>query len=155
MTTCSICGIVSMPSGLLGSGRLPGGRTSRLRAADGSDHRGATTAAAAAAAAPPKKCRRSIPRAPIGGNLGLSATGSHGALGVHVGVSLGDGLALVVRLAAAAHAELELGPAALEVQRQRHQREVLLVDPLLDLVDLVLVQEQLAGALELVAALGR
>src|SRR5581483_11519440 len=60
---CLIFGIVSMPSGLFGYGRLPGRRTAsrRVSARDvrSSATRGCSAAAAPSAAMPPRNCRRS------------------------------------------------------------------------------------------------
>ena len=57
-------------------------------------------------------------------------------------------------LAAPAEGELDLGPAVLEVERQRHERQVLLVDAGAQPLDLVAVQEQLALARRVVAGVG-
>src|SRR5262245_59142182 len=70
--------------------------------------------------------------------------------GLAVGVPFGEHLALVVGLAAAGQGELDLGPAVLEVEPERHQREVLLVDDVAQPVDLRPVEQQLAAALGLV-----
>ena len=71
--------------------------------------------------------------------------------GLALGVALGQHLPLVVRLAAPGQRQLDLGPAVLEVQRQRDQRQVLLVDDVAQPVELGPVQQQLAPALGLVA----
>ena len=68
----------------------------------------------------------------------------HGAIGVALGVALRDGVALVVRALAARDGELDLGPAVFEVEAERDERHALLGDRTVDLVDLALVEEELA-----------
>src|SRR5688572_29387297 len=64
-----------------------------------------------------------------------------------VELALGDGLSLVPRLLALGETDLDLGPALHEVERQGDDRVALLADLALDLLDLRLVQQQLALAL--------
>src|SRR5688500_9148257 len=60
------------------------------------------------------------------------------------GVASGDRLALVVLPLAPSDRDLDLGPAVLEVQPQRHERHALLVGCSRELVDLAVMQEELA-----------
>jgi hypothetical protein len=76
---------------------------------------------------------------------------AEGALDLAVGVSLGDCFALVVLAAALGETELDLRFAVLEVEAQRDQGEALLTDLVLNLVDLLLVEQEAAGAARLVA----
>src|SRR6185312_10833375 len=69
--------------------------------------------------------RRFLP-APTGSAAALVL--SHHPLRLAVRVSLGDRPALVVETATARQGELELGPAVLEVDRERYEREGLLCD---------------------------
>src|SRR5258708_37268025 len=63
-------------------------------------------------------------------------------------VALLLGLALVVQLLALGERELDLGPAlVVEIELERHQRHALALDRADQLVDLALVQQQLARAL--------
>src|SRR5687767_11186581 len=61
-----------------------------------------------------------------------------------VRLPFGEGLALVPGLLALGQGDLDLGAAVLEVERQGDQGEPLLVDPGLDPVDLLPVQQELA-----------
>src|SRR6266511_4280871 len=61
------------------------------------------------------------------------------------GVPLGDRLALVVGALAPCDCQLDLDELLLEVQPQRHQREPALGDPPGELVDLLAVEQELAG----------
>ena len=63
--------------------------------------------------------------------------------GLHVGVPGGDGVPLVVALAALGQRQVDLGPPILEVHRQRHQGERVLGGAPAQLVDLAAVQQQL------------
>src|SRR5213592_4179362 len=63
-----------------------------------------------------------------------------------------DGVALVVEPAAPGHCQLHLGPPLLEVDRQRHQCQRVLLRPSGQLGDLAPVEEQLAGPARVVAA---
>ena len=67
------------------------------------------------------------------------------ALDLAVGVPLGQRLPLVVLLLAAAETEFDLGPTVDEVHRQRNQRVSAFADLAGELVDLLPVQQQLAG----------
>jgi D-alanyl-D-alanine carboxypeptidase/D-alanyl-D-alanine-endopeptidase (penicillin-binding protein 4) len=67
--------------------------------------------------------------------------------GLEVGLLLDEGLALVALAAALREPELELGPAVLEVEAQRHDRQPFLVEAGLPAEDLALVREELAVAL--------
>src|SRR5690606_5068822 len=67
------------------------------------------------------------------------------------GVALAQGLPLVVLLLAAGDAELELHPPALEVEHGGDERHPVLVLRGLELVDLRAMQQELAGALLVVA----
>ena len=69
-------------------------------------------------------------------------------------VALGEHLALVVVALALGQADLDLGPPVLEVDAQRHEGQTLLLGLARDLVDLVVVEQQLAAAdrVELAAA---
>src|SRR3954452_3534644 len=69
-----------------------------------------------------------------------------GLLGLAGRLPLGQGMALVPALLALGQRDLDLGPAVEEVEREGHDREALLVDPPLDLVDLLAVEQQLALA---------
>src|SRR4051812_10756938 len=69
-----------------------------------------------------------------------------GLLGLPGGLPLGERVALVPRLLALGQGDLDLGPAVEEVQRERDDREPLLADLALDLVDLLAVEQQLALA---------
>src|SRR3954465_13015148 len=60
-------------------------------------------------------------------------------LDLPVGLALGEGGALVPGLLALGERDLDLGPAVLEVERERDDREALLVHAPLDLVDLIAV----------------
>ena len=77
---------------------------------------------------------------------GYRHAGATSATRFHVGVTLGDGVALVVALAAPGQGQVDLGPAVLEVDRQGDQGEGILGGPPPELVDLAAVQQQLAGA---------
>src|SRR5688500_13627814 len=57
-------------------------------------------------------------------------------LDLALGGALGDGVPLVPRLLALADADLDLGAAVEEVERQRDDGQALLADAALDLVDL-------------------
>ena len=74
-----------------------------------------------------------------------AAAGSgHGPVGFAFGVSAGDVLALVLFGLAFGHAELELGPTVLEVQREGDEGEAILGQAGTDLLDLGPVEQQLA-----------
>src|SRR5262245_22405181 len=60
-----------------------------------------------------------------------------------VGVALGDRVALVVDLLAAREPELNLGPAAVEVELERDEREARRLELALELVDLAPAQQEL------------
>ena len=68
------------------------------------------------------------------------------ALGLAEGVALGDGLALVVAGLAPRRRQLDLGPAVLEVDAERHERRAPVLERPRELDDLLVVQQQLAGA---------
>src|SRR5487761_1182202 len=57
-----------------------------------------------------------------------------------------DGVALVVEAAPAGECELDLGPAVSEVDREGHEGERLLGNPTRQLVQLLAVEQELAGA---------
>src|ERR671932_1718154 len=59
-------------------------------------------------------------------------------------VALGHGIALVVRLLAAGHADLRLGPVVLEVDAQGHQRIAGALSDPGQMCDLLAMQQQLA-----------
>src|SRR5262249_6597615 len=83
----------------------------------------------------------------------LPAPLGHGAADVALGLCFLLVLALVVLLLATGHAQLDLGPAVLEVQPQRYQCEAALRGLAGELGDLALVQEELARPLGLVVEL--
>ena len=62
-----------------------------------------------------------------------SAAARHRSSSLHVGVALGDDLALVVGLAAPADPDLELGASVLEVEAERHDRLLFVIGLDLDL----------------------
>src|SRR5262249_37954674 len=62
------------------------------------------------------------------------------------GVPLGEDPPLVVVALAPGQPDLDLGPAVLEVDAQRDEREALLLGAPVELVDLLVVQQQLAPA---------
>src|SRR5690606_26737347 len=79
-------------------------------------------------------------------SLAQAVAVGHGALSLAVVLPLLERLALVVELLASADADLELGAAVEEVQAQRHDRDAALARPDGELVDLRVVQQQLALA---------
>src|SRR4051794_18409498 len=71
---------------------------------------------------------------------------AHRLLGLPVGLPFGERVPLVPGLLAARQGDLDLRAAVEEVERERYDGEPFLVDPPLDLVDLVTVEQQLALA---------
>src|SRR6478735_9563854 len=80
------------------------------------------------------------------------ALAPEGPLHLQLRVALGHRLALVLALAALAHAQLDLHPAVLEVHRQRDEGVALPGDLVAQPLDLLGVEEQLAGAVRVVGA---
>src|SRR6476620_7220597 len=80
------------------------------------------------------------------------ALAPEGPLHLQLGVALGHRLALVLALAALAHAQFDLHPAVLEVHRQRDEGVALPGDLVAQPLDLLGVEEQLAGAVRVVGA---
>src|SRR6185295_2459550 len=83
-----------------------------------------------------------------------AAAGTGGLLHLTLGLPLAQRGALVVQLLAAGQADLDLDPATLEVDLQRHDRQALLGRLAHDAGDLALVEQQLAVALGLVIGVG-
>ena len=69
----------------------------------------------------------------------------HGPVDLALGIPLGGGLAFVVELFALAQADLDLDPAALEVDLQGDQGVAVLLDLAVEPHDLPLVHQQAAG----------
>ena len=90
--------------------------------------------------------RRRAPGSPLRPGAGLADPGH-----LAFGVALGQGLALVVGALAPGQAQLDLDQVALEVDAQGDQGEAALVDAGRQLVDLLAVEQELAGAGRLVA----
>ena len=78
------------------------------------------------------------------------AGAAEGAFDLAVGIALGHRLSLVALRAALGDAELDLRPTLFEVQRERDERDALLVDLRLQAIDLAAVQQQLAGTIGIV-----
>jgi two-component system response regulator RegX3 len=73
-----------------------------------------------------------------------------GALDLSVGVPLGDVAALVAQLLTPPQSDLDLGPAVLEVETCRHERQASLAHPTGETIDLAPVEQQLAIPLRIV-----
>ena len=86
--------------------------------------------------------RRSSERAAAVGSVGTAA---QRPLGLALGVACGEGLALVVVALAPRQPELDLRPPLLEVDAERDERQALLLGLARDLVDLVVVEQELAA----------
>src|ERR1044072_9856162 len=94
---------------------------------------------------------RPTPRAPLRGAAirSIGPAWSHGPADVTLGLGLFLVFALVEDLLAPGHGQFHLGPALLEVQTQGHQGKAALRRLARELLDLPLMQEQLARPLGL------
>src|SRR6478672_12119323 len=96
----------------------------------------------------PRPCQnaRTRPTSSCTGSVHALQPATDRLLGLPGGLPLGERVPLVPRLLALGQRDLDLRPAVEEVQRQRHDRQALLVHATLDLVDLGAVEQQLALA---------